>query len=556
MAYALKYRPQKFDELDQDRVRSFFTKILKQGKFSQAYLFTGPKGTGKTSTARVLAMCLNCEGNVKLQATSKQLQAYKEPCGECDSCRSIRMGNSPAVIEIDAASNRGIDDIRQLRERVGLLPTSGNKTVYIIDEVHMLTKEAFNALLKTLEEPPRHVVFCLCTTEEHKVIGTIASRCLRVSYQKANAEEIARSLDRIVKGEGLKVDEGVTQLIAQAADGSFRDAAKLLEQAVSAMGKKVEISGLEEVLGGGWKFIDQMYETVLAGEAQKAMKLAEKIVDGGVDPGLVVKQVISRAVTEIKTLVIETDQTDSQLVRLVEVFSKAYSRFSQVPIAELPLNMAIVEYCVVESENQKSKTTSQNDRLKVEIDKAKTEASDEEQNASNEKAGKKKVSTEIEKEAETEGGGRAEEKDEVDRTVSDESKDNGLSEVNSDSKDKVELVLEEVKAGWSKVLEEVEKQNHGLVTLLKQARLRDCADGQVLLGVSYKFHKEQLEQDRYMTVVEEVLMELLGSKVRVLVEVDEVKTVPKKMKEHENISAAIPDEDKELLNAAEEAFGL
>jgi len=174
--YFLKYRPQTIAELDLESVRHQLEQILKQEKIPQAFLFAGPRGAGKTSAARILAKAINC----------RQPKGV-EPCNQCSLCREITAGSSLDVLEIDAASNRGIDDIRQLRERVGLAPAQAKYKVYIIDEVHMLTKEAFNALLKTLEEPPAHVVFVLCTTDPEKIIPTILSRLLRVDFRRGRA---------------------------------------------------------------------------------------------------------------------------------------------------------------------------------------------------------------------------------------------------------------------------------------------------------------------------------------------------------------------------------
>src|SRR3990167_7835570 len=181
MVFYLKYRPQKASELDSEEVRKKLSSVLSSKRpFAHAFLFTGPKGLGKTSAARIVARVVNC---------TNRKPGEIEPCNRCLQCKSIIEGTNLDVLEIDAASNRGIDEIRDLREKIRLSPVSATKKVYIVDEVHMLTTEAFNALLKTLEEPPGHVVFILCTTEIHKVPGTIISRCLRIQFKKATEEE-------------------------------------------------------------------------------------------------------------------------------------------------------------------------------------------------------------------------------------------------------------------------------------------------------------------------------------------------------------------------------
>ena len=197
MVFYLKYRPQKIEDLDSLEVKERLSKVLSSKSLPHAFLFTGPKGLGKTSTARIVAKSINCE----------KKGTGSEPCNKCESCKSITDGTNLDVIEIDGASNRGIDEIRDLREKIRLTPASSPKKIYIIDEVHMLTTEAFNALLKTLEEPPAHVVFILCTTEPQKVPPTIISRCFHVIFKRASETELMSSFNRIVKGEGLNIDK-------------------------------------------------------------------------------------------------------------------------------------------------------------------------------------------------------------------------------------------------------------------------------------------------------------------------------------------------------------
>src|SRR3990172_2163032 len=223
MTFYLKYRPQKIDDLDLNDVRETLTKIVKSENIPHAFLFSGPKGSGKTSAARILAKVVNCEKRQKSHPP-----AGGEPCNKCAQCTSITNGNNIDVIELDAASHRGIDDIRTLREGVMLAPARAKKKVYIIDEAHMLTTEASNALLKTLEEPPAHVVFILATTNPEKLIGTVRSRTTYISFRKATLEEIEHSLKKVVIGEKMKVDKKVLEDVAKAANGSFRDAIKLL----------------------------------------------------------------------------------------------------------------------------------------------------------------------------------------------------------------------------------------------------------------------------------------------------------------------------------------
>src|SRR5687767_12395504 len=238
MSFYLKYRPRNIGELDLDTVRESLESILKSGKFSHAYLFVGPRGAGKTSAARILAKVVNCLRRVE----------SGEPCLECEMCKMIENGSALDVIEIDAASNRGIDNIRELREKIGLAPVMGTRKVYIIDEVHMLSIDAFNALLKTLEEPPMHAMFVLCTTEDHKVPETVVSRCIRVQFTKANEEEVKRSLMKAITGEKLNVLEEALIMLARSVDGSFREGHKVLEQ-LASLEKEVTLLDVKKVIG-------------------------------------------------------------------------------------------------------------------------------------------------------------------------------------------------------------------------------------------------------------------------------------------------------------------
>lgn len=236
-----KYRPKTFGEISgQQHIVQTLANAIQSGQVAHAYLFCGPRGTGKTTMARLLAKAVNCENRGK---------ANFEPCNKCQSCESVMNGNALDIIEIDAASNRGVNEIRDLRDGVQFAPVALKYKVFIIDEAHMLTKEAFNALLKTLEEPPAHVIFILATTESSKVPTTILSRCQRFDFRKLSVDDISQRLKNLAKKEGVKCGDDVIKFIAQISDGGLRDAESLLGQVISISGKEINLETVQDILG-------------------------------------------------------------------------------------------------------------------------------------------------------------------------------------------------------------------------------------------------------------------------------------------------------------------
>ena len=357
--FARKYRPQTFaDLIGQPHVTDTLTRALQQQRITQAYLFAGQRGVGKTSAARILAKCFNCEQG-----------PTPSPCQTCVNCRAITQGNSLDVTEIDGASNRGIDEIRRLRESVPFAPTSGPFHVYIIDEVHMLTPEAFNALLKTLEEPPAHAKFVFATTAPTKVPATVLSRCQRFDFRRVEVPTIVQALGRIAKAERLAIDEPALYAIARAADGSLRDAEVVLEQLASFAAGSIREPDVTALLGlvesealAAWS------RAILARDAQQALTLLAQQVDQGREPlqllggllrhvrnlllvashgGAGAADALVRLVDEpperLEALRAQAAQSSPQeLLMLLQVLANAYETVRRSPMAQTILELVVV----------------------------------------------------------------------------------------------------------------------------------------------------------------------------------------------------------------------
>ena len=274
LVLARKWRPQRFEEVvGQQHITKTLQNAISQKRVAHAFLFTGARGVGKTSTARILAKALNCEKGPQIS-----------PCDQCTNCQEITHGTSMDVIEIDGASNRGIDEIRELRENVRYTPAKTRYKIYIIDEVHMLTREAFNALLKTLEEPPSHIIFIFATTEPHKIPATILSRCQRYDFKRIPFKEVTGSLKRIVEEEKIQISQRGLLSIARESEGSLRDAQSLLDQVIAYAGKTIRDEDIVEVLGLiDHKVLNDTIEALARRDVERCLEVIEHVYDFGYD---------------------------------------------------------------------------------------------------------------------------------------------------------------------------------------------------------------------------------------------------------------------------------
>lgn len=522
MALYLKYRPQILDDLiGQDHVLKLLQTAHSFGKLSHAYLLCGPRGTGKTSLARILAKMVNCEFlgdsdvsksvDVITSTKSSITKSVSIPCNKCHTCMSITDGSNMDLIEIDAASNRGIDDIRALRENVKLAPSASIKKVYIIDEVHMLTTEAFSGLLKTLEEPPEHCLFILATTEVQKIPQTILSRVQRLDFKLASVEDITKVLKKVVEGEGIKIEDRALKLLAKLSEGSFRDGVKMLDQ-VSTL---VSITGkdIENLLRSG--SFDQTL-IILENFAKKDSSTALKNILQQIEGGVQIKELIVNLLETVRVLILiksgleemakeeiggdnfenlkilSDNFSTKDLITISDRLQRAYEAQKASPLPSLPLEIAVVEICE-ESQKFEEKTIEfiPGSGSKVGMDKS------------------------------------AVKHQSIDTDVSD---------------------LSKIKEKWSFVLETIRPYNFSLEALLRSVKIAKCSGGLVTLEVPYSFHQRILESQKSRDLLESVFSEVLGKVVKVSTVLG---TRPQRVEDIANIEVAAEDE---IITMASEIF--
>lgn len=499
--YYLKYRPINFSELTGlDDVASSLKNALTKKQVGHAYIFTGPKGSGKTTTARILAKALNCE----------DLGKEGEPCNKCSACKAVNEGRFMDLIEIDAASNRGIDDVRDLREKIKLAPTSGRYKVYIIDEVHMFTSEAFNALLKTLEEPPAHAVFILATTEYQKIPETIKSRCQVVRFRRGKKTDLVSKLALICKREGVNVSPENLSRIADLSEGGYRNAETLLEQVVVG-GVSLDQLGFspsdfvaalsQGKQKGALEFIDH-----LASVGESISSFSQTLIiylrNLLLILGEVGDDVLEMGEDNFKVARKQSEKLGKdKLIYIITRFLEAEEQLKFSPVPQLPLELAVFD--VVESLNKDNRQSKI-----VEVD------------------------------------------DEFDESVKDaEELPSKSEEPAAGSKLPISLTLEVVTKKWEELLKAVKPFNHSLEALLRSCRPKEISsDGILFIEVFYRFHKDRLSAAGNANILGKVMDTVFGCTPTVsYVLVEKDRELPK--------VSGLSGGSEDLVSAALEAFG-
>ena len=501
MTFYLKYRPQTLEDLDLKSVRESLKKIISSGDISHAFLLSGPKGIGKTSAARILAKIVNCENPTK----------DKEPCNKCDQCISITKGTNIDVVEIDAASHRGIDDVRVLRDAVKLSPSYAKKKIYIIDEAHMLTTEASNALLKTLEEPPEHVMFILATTNPEKLIDTIRSRTTNIIFKKASNQEIYERLDKVLKQEKIGFEKEALESIAEASEGSFRDSLKILEQ-ILAENISLKKDTISEYLFHKTTFkTSEFFDLLIKSETKNALDMVENAVRSGISSNSLAKNILGDLRKQILAEYESSDKAKSlfskkDLIYLTKLFSKAVRQIQGSLIEQLPIELAIIEWC-----EKKFKTTDSDKDADIEF-------SDRRLSADKKNSKRKTLKSESGRGSKTIGTKTETIHTDVDKKVV--TNFDGAYEVIDNEGSQTNVKLDDSRSFsdeiWLRILAEIRPKNASTEALLRAAKPLGYDGKKLILGVYYSFHKERLEGSPHRDLLESVIQEITGESVRVV----------------------------------------
>jgi DNA polymerase-3 subunit gamma/tau len=467
-----KYRPKKFAELiNQDHIKKTLMHAISSGRVSHAYLFTGPKGTGKTTVARILAKAVNCEK-----------PNHGEPCNVCRTCRDFLSGGTVDLIEIDGASNRGIEEVKGLIEKIRFAPTKSKYKVYVIDEVHMLTKEAFNALLKTLEEPPAHAIFILATTEAYKLPQTIISRCQRFDFHRIKISDLVERLKVIASYEKITIDDESLAAIAENAEGSFRDAEAMLDQILSFSGRRIRLSQVEATLGiSDRRSMTKLIDLIIGKDAKGAIELINRILDSGFDLAQFNKRLIEylryvliykygqelpEALEEEREKIIEHSQkiSDRKLLGLMKEFIDSGRAIKSAILPQIPLEMAIIS--LIGDECQPSVASSLNpEKVKV-----------------------LKIDSKIPSKAlKIKSAGYA-----------------------AHSKSNSNINFDQFMDAWPKILRKAKKKNQSLLLLLRTSLPVEIENDKIILVSPYKMYRDQIKQVKRQLAIREIIDEVLG----------------------------------------------
>jgi len=489
--FALKWRPQNFDEIiGQSHVVVTLKSAIEKNRLAHAYLFAGPRGVGKTSTARILAKALNCKNGPTVN-----------PCQKCASCIEISQGRSLDVIEIDGASNRGIDEIRTLRENVKFSPTLGKFKIYIIDEVHMLTQEAFNALLKTLEEPPEFIKFFFATTQPNKILATILSRCQRFDFRRIPLMELIAQLERIVSAEKIEVDKEVLFAVAKASDGSLRDAESLLDQLVSFSKDKVSLKDVVSVLGiVEQEVLFEITDKIIQKDALGILGLLNGIIDDGKDITLF----LSNMIEHFRNLMVaKVARADIKLIDLPqEICERLWQQAQNFSLEEI-----FGAFNILVNTQEMAKRL---DSWRIPLEIALVKLAHDKRSAQANPAKTRTGQTENTHPAEVREADEPLRKEDIHRA--------SLQEPAPPKTEPVDpAFMETIKSRWQNIIDAIGNVKMSIATFLSEGSPVKLENN--ILTVSfpknYSLHKESLERKENKAIIERIIAGLLNVNIRV-----------------------------------------
>ncbi len=517
-----RWRSKTFVEvIGQDHVTQTLLNALRAGRISHAYLFAGPRGTGKTTTARVLAKAVNCLD-----------PQNGEPCNRCAICRSLNEGRSLDLIEIDAASNRGIDDIRDLRNKIVHAPSECRYKVYVVDEVHMLTPEAFNALLKTLEEPPPHAIFVLATTEPHRIPLTVLSRCQRFDFRRVSLPHLRQKLDRICAEEGIRIQAPALDAIARHATGSFRDAESLLDQLVSYGTDQITLEDVHRVLGAAPQQIISGIAAALAErQVGSGLRLIHQALDNGVEPRQLARELLeylrgllllknagagllSVTAEMLQEMAALSDHFPLQrLLETIRLFNQAANHLKTGVHSQLPLELAVVEATLSEVQD-----TVPGDHHTLEARSGRANPRHAQKAASQPAV----VAEPSESSPAAENAARPSPAHTASQELSNESPMATAAQLPEAGTaaavqpiEPSDATLPWLRENWVRLLQAVRPRNRAVEALLKSCEPTSVQGDVVTLGFYHSFHKERMDEDKSRVVVEEALAEISGRAYRI-----------------------------------------
>lgn len=510
MSYRALYRvwrPQTFEDLiGQDHVTTTLKNALREGHFSHAYLFSGPRGTGKTSAAKIMAKAVNCLDG-----------PAAEPCNHCEACRKVMDGSLMDVVEIDAASNRGVDEIRDLRDKVKYAPSEVRYKVYIVDEVHMLTAEAFNALLKTLEEPPEHVLFILATTEPHKLPSTIISRCQRFSFRRHTARNMLHHLQTICQSQGIEADEVALATIAQVADGGMRDALSLLDQVLAFSDQTVDESSVAAVTGSvSRSTLRELMGFCLDQNFTMALETVNELLMDGLEPERLVHDLIQSSrdlllllaapeLQEVKERLAGESQWSSlaeqtsveRLETMLDTLIQAQQQMKWAALPRVVMEMTLVRLCQQESPKTDRSNEDQATTIRLQQQLKKLEQKVEELSRVRPSERSKPLS------------------DQSDETIKSPGSSNnqklaGTERLGAFLQESSPERLQQLIRSWPEVLAKVKEQKITVHAWLIDGEPVAATDERVLVAFKNKIHRDTTEKKTHKTLIEQVIQEVLG----------------------------------------------